>query len=341
EGESWWLEPAPSPDNPRLWSPGIKAGRPLQGGSKRVASQASGVAPGSFSHLTEFFGPVLSVLVARDLEQAMAWANATPYGLTAGLHSLDEAEQRAFIDGMNAGNLYVNRTTTGAIVRRQPFGGRKASCFGPGAKAGGPNYVRQFVEVVDAGEPGVVEAPLVPMAEHLVAKLGGRHRSTAMRYAATAEAHFFEVHDPSRVRGQDNVFRYQFHTPILLVAFSDACQEDIERAVLAMVTLGVPFQVCTTGGVDLASLRAALGPGMIHGGAWDARFKAASFGRMRAIGTVPASAYEIANQFVAHIETSPVVEDARTELQKYVVEQSVSVDFHRYGHLGLRELEGA
>ena len=114
EGESWWLEPKASSDNPRLWSPGIKG--PVQ--------------PGSFSHLTEFFGPVLSVMVARDLSQAIEWANATPYGLTAGFHSLDESEQRQFLETMNAGNLYVNRTTTGAIVQRQPFGGRKASCFG-------------------------------------------------------------------------------------------------------------------------------------------------------------------------------------------------------------------
>ena len=89
QGEAWWLAPKASPDNPRLWSPGIKAGRPLDA---LGSGQADGIAPGSFAHVTEFFGPVMSVLVADDLSEAIQWANATPYGLTAGLHSLDEAE---------------------------------------------------------------------------------------------------------------------------------------------------------------------------------------------------------------------------------------------------------
>jgi len=72
-GESWLLEPKQHPDNPRLWSPGIKLG----------------VSPGGFTHRTELFGPVLGVLRARDLEHALELANGTPYGLVAGLHSLD------------------------------------------------------------------------------------------------------------------------------------------------------------------------------------------------------------------------------------------------------------
>ena len=71
-------------------------------------------------------------------------ANGTPYGLTSGLHCLDEREQALWIQHIEAGNCYINRTITGAIVRRQPFGGCKASGYGPGAKAGGPNYVHQF-----------------------------------------------------------------------------------------------------------------------------------------------------------------------------------------------------
>src|SRR5205085_824401 len=120
--------------NPSLWSPGIKLG----------------VAPGSFSHTTELFGPVLSVLRAEGLEQAIDLVNATPYGLTAGLHSLDEREQARFTERVQCGNLYVNRTITGAIVGRQPFGGHKASSAGPGAKAGGPNYLVQLMELADA-----------------------------------------------------------------------------------------------------------------------------------------------------------------------------------------------
>jgi len=72
---------------------------------------------------------------------AIQWQNQVPYGLTAGLHSLDEGECQYWIDHVEAGNLYLNRGVTGAVVSRQPFGGWKRSSVGPTAKAGGRNYV--------------------------------------------------------------------------------------------------------------------------------------------------------------------------------------------------------
>ena len=78
---------------------------------------------------------------ADSLEHAIELQNATPYGLTAGLFSLDPGELARGVDAVEAGNLYINRGTTGAIVRRQPFGGWKRSSVGAGTKAGGPNYL--------------------------------------------------------------------------------------------------------------------------------------------------------------------------------------------------------
>ncbi|MCX6047337.1 MAG: bifunctional proline dehydrogenase/L-glutamate gamma-semialdehyde dehydrogenase [Chloroflexi bacterium] len=127
-GETWLLEPQPSADNPQLWSPGIKLG----------------VQPGSFFHQTECFGPVLGLMRAENLTHAIELANATTFGLTGGLHSLDDREVEQYKAQIAVGNMYINRHTTGAIVRRQPFGGWKGSVFGPGAKAGGPNYVLQL-----------------------------------------------------------------------------------------------------------------------------------------------------------------------------------------------------
>ena len=92
---------------------------------------------------------------AENLDQALAWQNDVAYGLTAGLQALDPAEHRRWVDAVEAGNLYVNRTTTGAIVGRQPFGGWKRSSVGPTAKAGGPNYVLALRRWHDAAETGV------------------------------------------------------------------------------------------------------------------------------------------------------------------------------------------
>ena len=75
--------------------------------------------------MTEYFGPVLGIMRAETLEEAIRLQNAVEFGLTAGLHSLDPDEIKLWLSTGEAGNVYVNRGTTGAIVRRQPFGGWK------------------------------------------------------------------------------------------------------------------------------------------------------------------------------------------------------------------------
>jgi 1-pyrroline-5-carboxylate dehydrogenase len=95
----------------------------------------------------ELFLPLLLVEEVEDLDEALALANAVPYGLTAGLFSTDEREMRRFLDGIEAGVLYVNRrsgATTGAWPGINPFGGWKAS-GAPGPAALGPDYLLKFV----------------------------------------------------------------------------------------------------------------------------------------------------------------------------------------------------
>ncbi|HZN13197.1 MAG TPA: proline dehydrogenase family protein [Acidimicrobiales bacterium] len=92
----------------------------------------------------EIFGPVLTVFRARDFDDALRIANATPYALTAGVFSRSPAHIARAANKLRAGNVYVNRTLTGAVVGRQPFGGYGLS--GVGSKAGGPDYLLQFVD---------------------------------------------------------------------------------------------------------------------------------------------------------------------------------------------------
>jgi RHH-type proline utilization regulon transcriptional repressor/proline dehydrogenase/delta 1-pyrroline-5-carboxylate dehydrogenase len=91
----------------------------------------------------EIFGPVLAVLKACDLDEAIAIANGTEYALTGGLYSRSPANIARVRQGFRVGNLYINRSITGALVNRQPFGGFKLS--GIGTKAGGPDYLREFL----------------------------------------------------------------------------------------------------------------------------------------------------------------------------------------------------
>jgi RHH-type proline utilization regulon transcriptional repressor/proline dehydrogenase/delta 1-pyrroline-5-carboxylate dehydrogenase len=92
----------------------------------------------------EVFGPVLTVLRARDFDHAVEIANDTDYALTAGVMSRSPAHIELATRRLRAGNVYVNRGITGAVVGRQPFGGYGLS--GVGSKAGGPDYLAQFVD---------------------------------------------------------------------------------------------------------------------------------------------------------------------------------------------------
>jgi len=92
----------------------------------------------------EIFGPVLAVMRARDFDQALAWANATRFALTGGVFSRSPDHLQRCRREFRVGNLYLNRKCTGAIVGRQPFGGFAMS--GVGSKAGGPDYLLQFMD---------------------------------------------------------------------------------------------------------------------------------------------------------------------------------------------------
>ncbi|MBV9253622.1 MAG: proline dehydrogenase family protein [Actinobacteria bacterium] len=92
----------------------------------------------------EIFGPVLTVFRARDFAHAIAIADDTDYALTAGVFSRSPAHIQQASAELRAGNVYVNRNITGAVVGRQPFGGYGMS--GVGSKAGGPDYLHQFVD---------------------------------------------------------------------------------------------------------------------------------------------------------------------------------------------------
>ncbi len=101
------------------------------------------VAPEARVAQEEIFGPVLAVLRATDLDDALRIAHGTPYALTGGLYSRSPANIARASREFLVGNLYINRPITGALVDRQPFGGFKLS--GIGTKAGGPDYLLEFL----------------------------------------------------------------------------------------------------------------------------------------------------------------------------------------------------
>lgn len=333
EGEEWLLEPKQDPHNPALWSPGIKLH----------------VRPGSFTHMSELFGPVLALMRADNLHHALEIANAVPYGLTSGLQSLDEREQDHWIDHIEAGNLYINRGTTGAIVRRQPFGGCKASSIGGGSKAGGPNYLREFMKATQVGLPQE-KLPVNQAVNDLTAVLD-RIEWTAEQLgiwtASCANYAYWwkrmrQDRDPTKIVGQDNFFRYLPRKNMALRIQTHDTPLDVLRVCAAALTCNAKMQVSWSpehtdfNWIDLLPALEVIEESEQQ---FHERVQAGQIERIRVISHPSKALLESAAASATHIMDAPVLMNGRLELLHYLREVSLCIDYHRYGNLGLREGE--
>ncbi len=276
-GEEWIVSPRHEQGS-NVWTPGVRLG----------------VTEGSWFHLNECFGPVLGVMRADDLDHAIRLQNAVPFGLTAGLHSLDESEVIQWVDRVEAGNLYVNRTITGAIVRRQPFGGWKQSCVGPGSKAGGPSYVH----VLRRWKAG----------------------SSASRLAGVT-ALAATTNDPSGLHAETNVLRYR-QLPQGVVAWVNFDAAVTNENQLEMLRTAAAAADCHLtvfrSGVDTEAA-------VIH--TMDLQHP----DRLRILGTASDTLRRAAHERGIRIDDDPMSEDPAIELVRFTREQAVTVTQHRHG----------
>ncbi len=338
-GEEWALMPQPMEGNLCQWTPGIKYG----------------VRPGSFTHLTEFFGPVLAVMRFTTLREAVALVNQTGFGLTSGLESLDEREWDYWKKNIHAGNLYINRVTTGAIVLRQPFGGMGKSVFGAGMKAGGPNYVAQFMDFTDVPlvkEPGRPNlATLASMCDGLLSKkLPQAERIIAAALSCEMAQHreFGQEHDHFILVGQDNVRRYlPFKNVRVRVSAGDTAFEIFTRVSAAHVA-GSRVTVSVPTGLVLPSVKLLEELTESWAGAIEfveetdeqliAAIRAQQTDRVRYAlpERVPVPVLIAGGEAGGCVISTPVSGEGRLEMLWYLREQSISTDYHRYGNLGVR-----
>jgi len=309
EGESWLLEPKKLDSTGRLWSPGIKIG----------------VRPGSFTHLTEVFGPVLGIMRAKDLSEAIKLQNAPDYGLTAGIHSLDEDEVLTWLENVNNGNLYVNRGITGAIVDRQPFGGFKRSSVGSGLKAGGSSYLTQF---------GSWSNPAA------TAKLSDAAFLKAAK--ASDDKAWKELFAPKELDGGDlevegNYRRYLPANLIVRVG-STATKKDVDRVLLAIRRSGFKVPVSVAPGYQG---KLVYEHQVIESGAdFEKRIvNEPSLGlRIWQLGANEGWVRKARTKPDIHVITGEVLVSGRLTGLNLVREQAVSITQHRFGALQPRIL---
>ncbi len=288
DGESWLVEPERLDDEGLLWRPGVKVG----------------VRPGSWSHLNEWFGPVLGVMVASNLDEATSWQNQVPYGLTGGLHSLNQEECERWMEKVEVGNVYINRGITGAVVRRQPFGGWRRSRVGPTAKAGGVNYLnclRHWPRVVDDDR--------------------------ALAEATTWWHEFGSVaRDDSGLSAERNLVRYRRPT----------------KPVAIRVDVGVaPNQLAYVRGlIDLAHLHVEFSAESLVRGLLDVTLesvdelvaRADSFSSVRWISREPQPTTALLERGVS-LDPRSLAQSGAVELPRWLLEQSVAITNHRYGNI--------
>jgi RHH-type proline utilization regulon transcriptional repressor/proline dehydrogenase/delta 1-pyrroline-5-carboxylate dehydrogenase len=343
-GESWAVMPKQVGDNPGLWSPGVKWG----------------VSAGSFMHMTELFGPVLAVMKANDLDHAIDLVNQTGYGLTSGLESLDDREQALWQARIRAGNLYINRPTTGAIVLRQPFGGMGKSAFGPGIKAGGPNYVAQFMDFVERGGPGDGAECRDSLLRDLIGRLQAeaeagsditaadcaRLARAVASYEQAMSAEFGREHDHFRLVGQDNIRRYLAVGDVRIRVHPADSFFDLAARVAAARVAGSRVIVSSDPGAVLPSVTLLERLTESWGGALEfveesdeqlaqtMRDGLARRIRYAAPDRVPGIVFGAAAEPGVFVARVPVLGIGRVELLWYLVEQSLSNSYHRYGNLG-------
>jgi len=347
-GEEWALKPENIDDNPYMWTPGIKWG----------------VQPGSFTHMTELFGPLLGVLGTENLEQAIEIVNQTGYGLTAGLESLDRREQDYWKENVQAGNLYLNRGTTGAITLRQPFGGIKKSALGPAIKTGGPNYVCQFMdfEEIDYPSDGPIQKDhaLLRLAQEWHGKLDWGQLSEFKQdlkktiraiksYLYHFEQEFSQQKDYFHLRGQDNILRYlPVGTVMVRVIEKDSLFDVLARIAAVricgcrlIVSVPVGFHSTVTEFLQDKEGQKILENIPLHPQSDVAVADAIPhIQRLRyaAPDRVPVKVFQAAAKTGFYITRAPVLMEGRIELLHYLQNQSICDNYHRYGNLGERAL---
>ena len=310
-GERWLVEPRPLDDTGRLWSPGVR----------------TGVRPGSWFHRTECFGPVLGVMRADDLDHAIELQNAVDYGLTGGLHSLDEREIAHWLERVEVGNAYVNRHTTGAIVRRQPFGGWKRSSVGRGAKTGGPGDILRFATFHPASPPTLAGA--------------------TSSYRRWWRDQFGAEIDRSGLRAESNVLRYRAVAGVLVRLGADASRDDVDLLRAAAAVAGVAVTVSTPPRRSVRSLQDSLGsprrrfarsrtarlrPATVALPS-AARIEAAGVERLRLLTDADDAVLAACHAAGIAVDPTAITGDGRVELPCWLREQAISRTRHRHGRI--------
>ncbi|MDF1883970.1 bifunctional proline dehydrogenase/L-glutamate gamma-semialdehyde dehydrogenase [Sulfurimonas sp. SAG-AH-194-C21] len=329
--EEWLLKPEYAENNPYMLKPAIRWG----------------TQNGDFTHMNELFGPVLSVMCAKDLKDAVQLVNATGYGLTSGLESLDEREKEYFKENILAGNLYINRMTTGAIVRRQPFGGMRKSSIGSGRKAGGFNYLTQFCKI-SSNMSSTSKLKSNALLEHYKNNLNLDDLEKILNICANfvywVDKEFSKEHDYSNIRGESNYIKYIGVKSVLLRVDETSRLEEIVCSIFATRLMGASLHLSLNKETKSVAIKTIFDNQAILFEEKELFFEnedefidvVKNHERIRFLtrDKVSEKIYEALSYDATYLSKEVFVSNGRLEMLHYYIEQSISDSYHRYGNLG-------
>ena len=327
--ERWLLKPQCLNKNQTLWTPGLKIGTRM----------------GDKSHMTEFFGPVLTIMKIDSLAQGIELVNRTGYGLTSALESLNDDEQLLWKNSIQAGNLYINRSSTGAVVERQPFGGMNKSAFGIGIKAGGLNYIYQFFNFENTAQTVVSKNPEIKNSnlKEIVQDLEKADKHAILpafkNYVDAYNNFFIKEIDYQKIPGQANETRFLQLPNFAIRADASASIKDLALAILAAKLCAKEVFVSVESGdisAEIEKISAAILRGVKVTVEKEEDF-AQKIEKFKRVRFVSKNASTLLKQKAAKsgmaVVDDAVIYQGRVELLNYLQEQSVSNNYHRFGYI--------
>jgi RHH-type proline utilization regulon transcriptional repressor/proline dehydrogenase/delta 1-pyrroline-5-carboxylate dehydrogenase len=324
EGEWWLVKPEFVDEKRYILKPTVKWG----------------VKPGSFTFKNELFAPLLAVVCIDDLLHGIELVNSSEYGLTSGLQSLDEEEQLCWKNSIEAGNLYINRGITGAIVNRQPFGGMKRSAFGGGIKAGGRNYVSCFVDIVENEKTATSsnqKTEYKALSSQLNAHENARFQAAAESYQENWQNEFSVEKDIHHLLGEKNTFRYLPLKSMALRVLPTDNLCDIFMVLAAAKTAKTPIVVSISEEDYKLELLKSIGNTeftLIVQPEAEFLSQMNNYERIRTCSNqLSAEFYKKAAELGKYVATAKPLTEGRLELLHYLKEQSIAFEYHRYGSI--------
>ncbi|HEY9498601.1 MAG TPA: proline dehydrogenase family protein [Terrimesophilobacter sp.] len=337
DGENWLVRPKPLDESGRLWSPGLR----------------DGVGPDSAFHRREGRAPVLGIMQADTLAEAISLQNGRGFGLTAGIQSLDAAELREWFESVEAGMLFANRPVVPAPRSRLPFGGWGRSQIGAGWKAGGPNelvalggWEPVFADPESSVTLDGISTPVAALIEAAQPSMSflefDRVRAGARSDERAWRGEFAAARDVAGLGVERNLFRYR-PVPVTIRLAEGAAPSQLVRVLTAAARSGAVVAISSAVPIhaDLITIFGDLNPPvgvaevLVESDVrWHARVQAGGVATTR-IRLIGGDARVLAR--VLHgrpgiaVHAGPVTTSGRLELLPFLREQSITVRALRHG----------